>query len=144
MRRMRAEQIRYRFGQNFLSFCGMCCFNLIRYGTYQQEMKAHRTSVMHCWTLCSASTSPPFPTRPSPRSLLAAPCVMEWGKLGRSFTVRLTPRPRCRLLFWERIKRKFRGCDKQAGTLSIKNHFYWKNSKSDKPVSQGCDRAALL
>lgn len=44
MRRMRAEQIRYRFGRNFLPFRGMCCFNLIRYGTYQQ-MKALGESV---------------------------------------------------------------------------------------------------
>lgn len=65
MRRMRAEQIRYRFGRNFLSFCGMCCFNLIRYGTYQQEMKAHRTSVMHCWTLlCFHFTPISNPTLP--------------------------------------------------------------------------------
>lgn len=37
MRRMRAEQIRYHFGRNFLPLRGMCCFNLIRYGTYQGD-----------------------------------------------------------------------------------------------------------
>lgn len=34
---MRAEQIRYHFGRNFLPLRGMCCFNLIRYGTYQGD-----------------------------------------------------------------------------------------------------------
>lgn len=96
MRRMRAEQIRYHFGRNFLSFRGMRCFNLIRYGTYQGRWKRSGDGWRIAGHPCSAPTSPPFPPRPSPWALMVVRCVMVEGKLGTWFTVRPTPCPSLR------------------------------------------------
>lgn len=73
MRRMRAEQIRYHFGRNFLPLRGMCCFNLIRYGTYQGDESTPGIGDVLPDTrapLCP----PPLPQQPSLWLLLAAIC----------------------------------------------------------------------
>lgn len=66
MRCMRAKRIHYRFGRNFLPFHGMCCFNLIRYSTYQRRWKgsesafweSHRDWRCIAVHLSSVATSP--------------------------------------------------------------------------------------
>lgn len=144
MRRMRAEQIRYRFGRNFLSFRGMRCFNLIRYGTYRRIWKHSGDRWRIAGHPCSAPTSPPFPSRPSsPWSLLFVPCVTVLGKLGWWFTVRLTPCPQRGTCFAGADQK---GCcwEQTSRETFYKNDFYWRNLKWDKQVLRGGWRGMLL
>ena len=94
MRCMRAEQIRYHFGRNFLSFCGMCCFNLIRYGTYQRRWKHSGDRWCIAGHPLSDPTSPQISTMSLPM-VLVGHFVMILETRGLGLTVKLPLWPHC-------------------------------------------------
>lgn len=85
---MRAEQIRYHFGRNFLPLRGMCCFNLIRYGTYQGDESTPGIGDVLPDTRAPLCPPPPPPFHSNPPSgCYWLRFVTTPGKAGYSFTV---------------------------------------------------------